>query len=543
LRWTPDNSKSVETDQAPVPASPTNGLRIVLADDNADMREYIHGLLVKRGYDVIAVDNGQAALASIRAVRPALVLSDVMMPQLDGFSLLHKLRSDPQTRAIPVILISARAGEEARTEGMESGADDYLTKPFGARELLARVNTHLELARMRRETEETLRRLAEEALMANRTKDRFLAALSHELRTPLTPVLMTAATLCEDERLPQDVRDQLGMMERNITLEARLIDDLLDLTAVSSGKLLLHAQPCEAHELIRLAMEIIEDAAQTKGVRMDCQFDARQSGLMADPARLQQVIWNLLRNAVKFTPASGYVTIHTSNTTGPEGQIWLRVEVTDTGIGIDPDGLKKIFQPFEQGRVTGDHRYGGLGLGLTIARAIVEMHGGRISAHSDGENRGATFVVELPVTRPAALDSLPVRSPGAITPVKDVQTGRGSAVHRILLVEDHAPTLQVLSNLLGRSGYEVITVSNISNALTAAATGQFDLVISDLGLPDGSGIQLMARLRDQFGLRGIALTGYGMEEDIAMAREAGFIAHLVKPVHIAELRKILASLG
>ncbi len=539
LRWLPDDTTTLELEENTVAKNP--GARIVLADDNADMRGYIHGLLAKQGYEVIAVDNGEAALEAIRASKPSLILSDVMMPRLDGFALLQTLRNDPEMRAIPIILISARAGEEARLEGVEAGADDYLIKPFSARELLARVNTHLKLGRARRETEETLRRLAAEAQSANRSKDRFLAALSHELRTPLTPVLMTVSTLFEDDRLPTDVREQLGMMERNITLEARLIDDLLDLTAVSSGKLSLHPQPCNAHELMRLALEMVEDAAQTKGVEVVCHFQAAHHGLMADPARFQQVVWNLLRNAVKFTPAGGQVTIHTSNKTAPDGQEWLWLEVVDTGIGIEADGLEKVFQPFEQGRVTGDHRFGGLGLGLAIARAIVDMHGGKIRAHSDGENKGATFVVELPTSKVAKTNSMPFRKHGDTELL--ARTEPRMTVRRILLVEDHAPTLQVLSSLLGRSGYEVIAVSSIAAAMAAVTTGTFDLVISDLGLPDGTGIQLMSGLRDRFGLRGIALTGYGMEEDMVMAREAGFIAHLVKPVHIAELRKILSSLS
>ncbi len=231
---------------------------------------------------------------------------------------------------------------------------------------------------------------------ASRSKDEFIAALSHELRTPLTPVLVAASLLREDLRLPADVREQLAMMERNILLEARLIDDLLDLTAITRGKLPLRAERCDAHLLIGLALATVRDDARGKGISIECNFAAHCSGLMADSTRFQQIIWNLLRNAVKFTPRLGKISIYTRDQKQPDGAGWLRIAVTDTGIGIEPESLEQIFLPFNQGTLAGEHRFGGVGLGLAIARAIVDLHGGRISAHSAGPNRGATFLVELP---------------------------------------------------------------------------------------------------------------------------------------------------
>ncbi len=251
----------------------------------------------------------------------------------------------------------------------------------------------------RKAIEADLRAAKDAAEAASRAKDEFLAALSHELRTPLTPVLMTAAALREDERLPADAREQLGMMERNIALEARLIDDLLDLTRIAQGKLPLRPQPCDAHSLINLAVEIVRDEAQAKGIALQRDFAAGRAGLQADPARLQQVVWNLLRNAVKFTPRGGRVTIRTSNPAadGKGGAERLRIEIDDSGIGIAAGELERIFHAFEQGtELAGEHRFGGLGLGLSIARAIVDLHGGTIRAESAGRGEGATFVVELP---------------------------------------------------------------------------------------------------------------------------------------------------
>ncbi len=378
----------------------------------------------------------------------------------------------------------------------------------------------------------------DEAERASRAKDEFLAALSHELRTPLTPVLITAAALRDDERLPSGVRDQMAMMERNIALEARLIDDLLDLTAISRGKLKLRPEPSDAHSLISLAVEIVRSDAQSRGLTIEQEFAAPLSGLLVDPARFQQVIWNLLRNAVKFTPAGGRIHIQTRDETDAQGRTWFSVSVTDTGIGIDPTALEKIFMPFEQSTAAGDHRFGGVGLGLAIARAIVNLHGGRIAASSDGRKLGATFVVEFPDAKepPSGVAD----TVGAVA--EGSGSGPASPALRILLVEDHVATLEALSTLLRRAGHSVITASTVTDGLAAAGQDTFDLLVSDLGLPDGTGIQLMEKLRDTYHLRGIALSGYGMEDDLARCREAGFVTHLVKPVRFADLRRAIDNI-
>ncbi len=399
----------------------------------------------------------------------------------------------------------------------------------------------------RKTGEEALHRALAQAERASRAKDDFLAALSHELRTPLTPVLLSAVAMRDDERLPADLRAQLSMMERNIALEARLIDDLLDLTTISRGKLQLRPERCDTHALIGLAIEIVQAEANAKEITLARMLDAPHSGLVADPARFQQVIWNLLRNAVKFTARGGRISIRTSEEKTPGGARWLRIEVADSGIGIDAAQLEKIFAPFEQGGLTGDHRYGGLGLGLAIARSVVELHGGRISAHSEGADRGATFVVELP----GAIDAQS-GSPASITPVVAgaafplqplAAPSAPAAGLRLLLVEDHESTLRTLALLLRRDGHHVTAATTLAAAVAAAAAEQLDLVISDLGLPDGTGNELMEKLRSAHGLRGVALSGYGMEEDLARSRAAGFVAHLVKPIQIAELRRVIASLA
>jgi PAS domain S-box-containing protein len=378
-----------------------------------------------------------------------------------------------------------------------------------------------------------LRQARDRAESASKAKDEFLAVLSHELRTPLAPVLIATGVLRDDARLPADVRDQLAMMERNISLEARLIDDLLDLTMIEHRKLQLRLQACDIHALAGRSIEIVRADARAKDVAVDCDFQAAHSTFVADPDRIQQVIWNLLRNAVKFSVRGGRIALRTRDLAKGSGEPWLQLEVADAGIGIDPGKLEEIFQPFDQGDTAGDHRFGGVGLGLSIARAIVDLHGGKITAQSAGLDRGATFVVELPRGNTAAASgvtdegTVPVSLPGPRPRL------------RILLIEDHESTLQTTRRLLERDGHLVTTAMTVASALAEAAGNAFDLVISDVGLPDGTGTELMARLREIHGLRGIALSGYGTKEDRERSRVAGFLVHLVKPVRFTDLRQAI----
>lgn len=384
-----------------------------------------------------------------------------------------------------------------------------------------------------------VRQAKEQAERASRTKDEFLAALSHELRTPLTPVLMTAAVLRDDARLPLDARDQLSMMKRNIELEARLIDDLLDLTRIAQGKLMLRMEPCDAHSLIALAVEMVRSEARTKGLAVEIDLRAGRANVMADPARLQQVFWNLLKNAVKFTPESGHLSVRSRDNEGR-----LTVEIADTGVGIEPDSVDRIFLPFEQAReVQKDRRFGGLGLGLSISKAILDLHGGEINAQSPGPGQGATFRVQLPAT-----DAPVTRRAESLAPAPDFG-GKTQGVDvaatplRVLLVEDHEATIQVIRQLLTRAGHNVTSAMTVAGAIQAAENARFDLVISDLGLPDGTGFDLMQHLRATCNLPGIALSGFGMDEDLRRSHEAGFAAHLIKPVDFARLQQAMRELA
>ena len=375
---------------------------------------------------------------------------------------------------------------------------------------------------------EEARSAREEAERANRAKDEFLAALSHELRTPLTPVLMTAQLWERDASLPEPLRHDLRMIRRNVEIETRLIDDLLDLTRISRGKIHLQATNVDLHDVIRHAVETCrDDTVAQKRLTLSLDLAADGHHVLGDAARLGQVVWNLVKNAVKFTPEGGVVTVSTTNTAGGR----VTVSVRDTGVGIDSANLPHIFNAFEQGSAEITRRFGGLGLGLAISRALVEMHGGTIGAESAGRGRGATFTVEVPTVMPAPQDVSP-------TPARGPKQAAPSA-RRILLVEDHEQTGRVIKRLLEGTGYDVHWASNVAEALSSAQSRPFDLVVSDLGLPDGDGHQLMVQLRERFGLRGIALSGYGTEQDLHRSAASGFLRHLVKPVSIEALEAAL----
>ncbi|HZN67476.1 MAG TPA: PAS domain S-box protein [Tepidisphaeraceae bacterium] len=370
---------------------------------------------------------------------------------------------------------------------------------------------------------------------ANKAKDQFLAVLSHELRTPLTPVVMTLAGLELDRSLSQDVRDDLAMIRRNVELETRLIDDLLDVTRITNGKLRLHLQPTDLHGLAETVVELFHSELRSKRVELRYDLNAPDARVSADPARLQQVLWNLVKNAIKFTPEGGRIIVRTNN---PDPRT-LEVSVIDTGVGIDPEALPRIFNAFEQAEQSVARQFGGLGLGLAISRALVELHGGTIRADSPGRDRGATFTVELPTV--GAIERLV----NQIQPPPQPAYANRPAV-RLLLVEDHPDTLRVLKRLLEKMGYAVYTAASAAAALNVLATQSVDVLVSDIGLPDATGHELMRKIRADHGvLPGIAISGFGMDTDVRNSYDAGFLSHITKPVDVRQLdatiRTVLAE--
>ncbi|MEY2490927.1 MAG: hypothetical protein QOC70_2869 [Verrucomicrobiota bacterium] len=380
-------------------------------------------------------------------------------------------------------------------------------------------------ARLNR-TELNLEKAKQDAERANRAKDQFLAMLSHELRTPLNPVLLAASALEADSSLSADVREQLAMMRRNIELEARLIDDLLDVTRIAHGKLELHPEVVDLHVAIEHALGISASEIEARKLKITKRLDAAEHHASADAARLQEVFWNILRNAVKFTPIGGQIAISTQNDDGGR----VVIQFADTGIGIEPNLQPRIFEAFEQGEPSTQMRYGGLGLGLAISKRIVDLHQGSIDVRSSGRGQGSTFTVKLNAVESSRLKTATNVSPGSIvTP----------ASAEILVVDDHEDSARVLQRILRNAGYRVSSCGSVAEARALAAERKFDLVISDIGLPDGNGLDLMRSLRETHGLSGIALSGFGTEEDLAASKAAGFITHLTKPVDLERLRSAI----
>jgi two-component system CheB/CheR fusion protein len=391
----------------------------------------------------------------------------------------------------------------------------------------------------RKRAEEALRLHAQEVQAASQAKDHFLAVLSHELRTPLTPVLAAVSTLEAGLGHGAALRDSLAMIRRNVELEARLIDDLLDLTRISRGKLELHHQTVDAWEILHHAIQICCTQEVAAGrLRLDLGLTPGDYRVSADGPRLTQVFWNLLNNAVKFTPAGGAIAVRSSIDPAEKR---LVVEIADTGIGIEPEMLPRVFDAFEQADRRITRRFGGLGLGLAVSKAILELHGGSLTASSAGRGRGSTFTVHLPMGEPPLdLDD----TIGNLAAPSAASLPAGDAL-RILLVEDHADTAAAMADLLELIGHRVTVAASVAAGLAAAAgaAGGFDLVLSDIGLPDGSGLDLMRELVRLYGLPGVALSGYGMEDDLRKSREAGFALHLTKPVTLQTLKAALLQVS
>ncbi|MBV8515962.1 MAG: response regulator [Acidobacteria bacterium] len=617
--------------------------RILLADDNDDMREYVQRIL-GHTYEVEAVADGAAALDAARRKLPDLVLSDVMMPVLDGFELLRALRGDERTCGVPVILLSARAGEESRVEGLEAGADDYLIKPFSAKELLARVDAHVRMQRIRRDVQralaaseakfatafdrsplaltitsaadgrlidvndgfvrltgysraEALGRTPEElglwidpevraaglarmragehitdveasfrmkdgsqltcmvgaALVdisgrpciltsvvditdrkrAEEAKDAFLATLSHELRTPLTSGYGWAKLLART-RDPQMLDTGLRAIEESFANQMKLIDDLLDVSRIVSGKLHVDFQPLDLGSVIDAAVEMVRPSAEAKQIAL--RVGARDVvPVYGDATRLKQVFGNLLVNAIKFTPRGGAVDVALRHR-DDGGAGHAEVVVRDTGEGIDPKFLPHVFDRFRQADASSSRKHGGLGLGLAIVSSLVEAHSGNIRAESEGIGKGSSFIVTLPLlehgSRVAAAET-------AHTP----RDARELAGTRILVVDDDPGARQLMTRVLQSSGATVLACANAADAFKAVNEWRPDVLVSDLAMPHEDGYALLRRLREHGKrLPALAITAYVRPEDEERVREAGFARHVAKPFDPDELLRAVQAL-
>ena len=513
---------------------------ILVVDDRADKLLAYEVMLAELNQNIVCVGSGKEALRRLLQEDFAAILLDVNMPGMDGFETAALIRQRQRCETTPIIFVSAINDTVNHiSRGYSLGAVDYILTPVVPDILRAKIAVFVDLFKkteqIKRQAEERENLVREQAIAeharaeaerASAAKDRFLAMLSHELRTPLTPVLASVSTLEHENNVPESMRESLQLIRRNVELEARLIDDLLDLTRISKGKVQLSFEMVDAHTLLRNALEICQSEIEQKQLELRTEFVANKVYLQADPARLQQIFWNLIKNAVKFTPNGGRLRIGTTN----DGEGQFRVEVEDSGCGIDSELLPRVFHAFEQGRRT---ELGGLGLGLAISKALVEAHHGSINVESQGRDLGAKFTTLFPTCE---RDAVPESTHAPRSTLK-----RRSV--RLLLVEDHEDTNRSLTRMLRRRGYEVHPANDVRSALDIAASKPFDVLVSDIGLPDGSGIDLLKALRAKGEVFGIALSGYGMEEDIRRSRDVGFSHHLIKPVDLNKLDSIIQTVS
>jgi signal transduction histidine kinase len=373
----------------------------------------------------------------------------------------------------------------------------------------------------RRRIEEELQQQKSMVEAANRTKDHFLAMLSHELRTPLTPVVSELESLQTESTQTEDTRASLAMIRRNIELETQLIDDLLDFTRIARDKMELRFVPVDVHLAVSNVVEICRAETKSKRLNIHLKLRAQSCHVTADGAKFQQIIWNLLKNAIKFTPDGGDIIISSEN----PSETVLSVSVRDTGIGMEPEVMQRIFDPFEQGNRSFERRLGGLGLGLAISKSLAQAHGGTLTAQSDGSNRGSTFTLSMQALLAGEAGSVASRS----------VTESARQALKILLVDDHQDTCAALEKLLARRGHLVAVTHDVRSAMEAAVRNKFDLLISDIALPDGSGMDLMMQLRAISSIPGIAISGFGNNGDIERSLQAGFSEHLIKPIKLDSL--------
>ncbi|WP_437791032.1 ATP-binding protein [Sorangium sp. So ce693] len=654
---------AVPAEERPAPKRPGH---ILVADDNADMRDYVQRLLLAERWTVEAVADGQAALESARVHVPDLVLTDVMMPRLDGFGLLKALRADERTRGVAVMMLSARAGEEVRVDSLGAGADDFLVKPFSARELLARVRIHVELARRRREAEgqrqylndlfmqapgpiailrgpehvfevvnplyqqlvggraqvgkpilaalpelqgqsipdllytvtrtgepfvgrelavrldrkgkgtteegffdfvfqpmrdrdgavegifvfafevtdqvnarRRVEALVEALKLADQRKDEFLATLAHELRNPLAAISLSLTLLGDlAGEAPRSARYR-EIARRQVGNLVRLVDDLLDVSRITRGTVELRLEDVDLAAAVRNAAAAVSPAVEARRHALSVEVGPGDFGMRADATRIEQVVTNLLTNAAKYTPPEGAISVRLTREAAG-GAIEAVLRVRDTGRGIPAAMLERVFDLFTQVDQTIDRSTGGLGLGLTLVRRLVEMHGGSVVAESAGPGRGSEFIVRLPLGRGAALPppALGAEPPAAPPPAEAAER------RRVLVVEDVEDVRRVMSEFIEALGHEVTVAVDGLDGVTKLLELRPEVAFIDIGLPGIDGHEVARRARAAPGgdaLYLVAFSGYGGPEDQATSRQAGFDLHLTKPVGGATLRQVLAE--
>jgi signal transduction histidine kinase len=493
------------------------------------------------------------ALGRIEGADYDAILSDSKMPGTDGLAFLNEIRAlRPKT---PTLLITGWHEDELAVGALRGGAYDFIQKPVDPnyaaaslkraiqmRQLSRQVEEHqLALERGAIEVEQAVEERTRELREANRMKDEFLATLSHELRTPLTSVLAWARMLRTEKLDEVTCARAYEIIERNAKSQAKLIEDLLDVSRIITGKFRLDVHPVELPTVLKAAVEIISPAAAAKSVGLESVFDAEVGMVLGDSSRLQQVVLNLLSNAVKFTPKGGQIRVRLERA-GSQA----RIIVSDTGKGIGPAFLPYVFERFRQADGSSTRSHSGLGLGLAISRHLVEMHGGAIRAASRGEGQGATFTVELPLAAP----QMPHAEPGKGDENFAPRISHSSILEglRVLVVDDEPDARELLTVTLSQAGAQVTAAASCAEAIKTLVQSKHDVLISDIGMPDQDGYALIRKVRLLDPVQGgripaVALTAYAGNEDRARAFSEGFQRHVAKPVEPAELTEVVANLA
>lgn len=506
-------------------------------------------LLDAEGFQPEIVSGPAECCGKLSDAGAVLLTEEVLeFPQVDD--LIETFKTQPPWSELPLIVLTS--GGESRLAKLldllaeAAGSVTLLERPMSAATLLRSVQVALRSRRRQYHVRDLLQRqqiLRGEAEGANRIKDEFLATLSHELRTPLNAILGWATLMRQGKADENTVARALETIERNAKAQAQLIEDLLDVSRMISGKLRLNVEPIDLVSVIKAAVDVVHPAAQAKGIQLDLDLDFVDR-LEADAHRLQQVVWNLLSNAVKFTNAGGRVRIKLARI---ESQ--ARIAVSDTGEGIDPEFLPHIFEPFRQADGTSTKRHGGLGLGLAIACRLVEMHGGTISAKSEGAGCGSTFTLSIPIRSVReTLPALAITSEGSLlhTSGSDTDLPNLSGV-RILAVDDEKDTREMVKEVLEQFGAKVLSAGSAREAFAALHDWNPDVIVCDIGMPGEDGYSLIRRIRQSESVRdratpAIALTGYARPEDRQRALTAGYQTFVPKPVEANQLVSTIAEL-
>jgi signal transduction histidine kinase len=502
-------------------------VRILNVNDSASNRYYVSRVLRSAGWEVLEAKSGGEGLDIAREQRPSVVVLDIKLPDMSGLEVCRLLRADPATADVIIIQTSATfVTSEGKARGLESGADQYLTQPFEAVELVAMVKNLLRL----RDKELESRERASALIEADRRKDEFLAMLAHELRNPLAAIT-AATTLLGGLRLDARAGRLTETIDRQTRHLARLVDDLLDVSRITRGKIQLRTQPVDFRELVR---GFVEGEAATLVRQHDLKLFVADTPMWvrADPTRLEQVLSNLLSNAVKYTERGGRVAVSLTPTVRGDAKLAL-LKVRDAGIGIDKTNLDAVFDLFFQVDDSLARSQSGLGIGLTMVKRLVEMQGGSVTVSSDGLGTGTEFRIELPLIE-AQHAAIPSRS-----------RGNDSERFEVLLVDDNADSCELCAIALEDGGHKVTIANDGEEGVSLLLGGSYDAAILDIGLPTVDGYEIARRVRAAKLARQpvlLAVTGYGRAEDRQRSLEAGFDAHLVKPVDLHELQRLLAAL-